>query len=153
MGKTLNVIKVSRDFCQQAAADRSADVGQVVANGRIFAEEALNLHPELDARHRINAPALKKMWEAAIRIAYHAHTNGFKGVVLPHEKYSKRGRMINNAIAEPLGRHYDLDMRLQRGICVLDEANIDSRVRTCLEQGVVRVLRVNSDIFSLKRAA
>lgn len=153
MSKTFNVIKISRDFCQQAASERSADLAQIVANGRVFAAESLNLHPELDAKHQINASVLKKMWGAAIRITYHAHVNGFKGVVLPHEQYSERGQMINEAIAKPLGRHYGLNIRLQRGICVVDDASVDPRVRTCLEQGAVRVLRVNSDIFSLKRSA
>lgn len=153
MSKTLNVIKVSGWFCQQAAADRPLDLKTVVHEGRVFAAESLNLHPEVPVENRINTLSLKKMWQAALRIAYHAHSKGFEGVVLPHEKYSERGKLIQREICEPLGRHYELDIRLQRGVYVLDEANVDSRVRTCLEQGVVRVLRVNSNVLSLKRAA
>lgn len=152
MKQTLNVIKISGRFCK-LDAERTPDMEAIVHGGRVFAAQSLNVHPELPAEHSINRDPLKKMWDAAYRIVYHADVKGQEGVVLPHENLSERGKFIGAAICEPLSRKFGLNVRLQRGIYMLDESNVDPRVRTCLEQGVVRVLRVNTDILSFRRAA
>lgn len=152
MSRTLNVIKISGRFCK-IDADRAPDMEAIVYGGRVFAAQSLNLHPEVPADHSVNKPSLKKMWEAAYRIAYHADIKGNEGVVLPHEGYSPRGELIREAICRPLSEKFGLNVRLQRGIYVLDESKVDRRVRTCLEQGVVNVVRINSDILSFRRAA
>ncbi len=150
MGDMLNVIDISARF-SKLGAERFPDDAAIVLGGTAFASDARLLHPDRSFTHVFNAAPLRRMQKVVEGLAADASAQNLAGVILPHENGSPRARMITEAICAPISEKYNLIVRLQRGVFIL-EADRDESVRTCFEHGTVRVLRY-PNILSLGRAA
>jgi len=148
--KSLDLLVLSDTF-RRAGAVRLEFDAYMVRKAREFACLATYWRREYGILLPENKRFLGKMTLVAKTIAFHGKDHGLTEIILPHEGVSEFAKILKEQVLSPIIKETGIRLKLQEDDYYVDNTNIDRKIRTCLDRGIIGV--TGAILEDLKHAA